>query len=258
MRVSDRTCGKVLCRLGRALHRARVLRSSDSEALLLGRPHAPGQPPHLQLEGSQQLPPPLLAPLLDPGPLDLDALQLLSDPGGRGSGRSARGGGSTLPEARHSPGCAPLPPHSPHPLPASRQQAVQAEEGRVAGAARTGPGSLVRSLVLAQGQRLATCPQSLCSMAKDAQLPLKLLVPLQQALGLPSIVLRVQRPGVTLGTMGPVPSCPLPTPRATSPPAPRPGFKGPPSDGEAALQPGIPGSLPQARPAAGRPRGWHR
>lgn len=158
MRVSDRTCGTVLCQLGRALHRARVLCCSDSEALLLGRPHAPGWPPHLQLEGSQQLLPPLLAPLLDPRPLDLDALQLLSDPGGRGSGGNARGGCSTLPKARHSPGCAPLLPHSPHPLPASRQQAVQAEEERVAGAARASPGSLVRSRVLAQGQHLAACP----------------------------------------------------------------------------------------------------
>lgn len=57
-------------------------------------------------------------------------------------------------------------------------------------------------------------------MTKDAQLPLKLLVPLQQALGLPSILLRVQRLGVMLGTMGSAPSCPLPAPRATSPATP--------------------------------------
>lgn len=42
-----------------------------------------GWAPHLELEGGQQLPLPLLTPLLDPSPLPLDALQLLSDPGGR-------------------------------------------------------------------------------------------------------------------------------------------------------------------------------
>lgn len=42
-----------------------------------------GWPPHLELERGQQLPLPLLTPLLDPGPPSLDALQLLSDPGGR-------------------------------------------------------------------------------------------------------------------------------------------------------------------------------
>lgn len=59
-----------------------------------------GPTPHLELEGGQQLPPPLLTPLLDPGPPLLDALQLFSDPAGQvESGRV--GGGSNLPEAHH-------------------------------------------------------------------------------------------------------------------------------------------------------------
>lgn len=64
--------------------------------------------PPLELEGSQQLLTPGCA-LLEPGPLCLDAQQLLSDPGGQAEWGSIWGG-STLPEAHpegrthHSPG----------------------------------------------------------------------------------------------------------------------------------------------------------
>lgn len=72
----------------------------------------------------------------------------------------------------------------------------------MAGTGLTGPGSLVCSRVLALSQFLATCPQSLCPRAQDAEEPPKLLVLLQQALGLFHILLGVQRPGVMPGTMG--------------------------------------------------------
>ena len=49
--------------------------------------------------------------------------------------------------------------------------------------------------MLALSQRLATCPQILCSRAQGIQEPLKLLVPLQQALGLPHVLLEMQRLG---------------------------------------------------------------
>lgn len=135
------------------------------------------------------------------------------------------------PVAAHGvPGSAPRPALSP-----SLQAAACAGRERGAGAAQTGLDSLVRSKVLAQGQLLPACLQSLCSMAKDAQQPPKLLVLLQQALGLPDIFLGVQRWGVTVA-----------------------GFRAPSSGGEVALQPRIPGSLPRGCPVPGRPRGWHR
>lgn len=122
-----------------------------------------------------------------------------------------------------------------------------------------GLGSLVCSRVLAQGQLLTTCLQSFCLMAKGAQEPPKVPVLLQQALGLPDIVLGGRGRGSCLGRWGQhhLAHC-WPQGHQQPPPQPLPIFKAPPSDGEAALQPCIPGPLPQACPAAGRPRVWHR
>lgn len=148
-----------------------------------------------------------------------------------GSGKAQ--GGSPLPKACCRPWCARFGP-TPRTL-SQPPGAGCAGRERGAGAAQTGLDSLVRSKVLAQGQLLPACLQSFCSMAKDAQQPPKLLVLLQQALGLPDIFLGVQRWGVMVV-----------------------GFRAPSSGGEVALQPRIPGSLPRGCPVPGRPRGWHR
>lgn len=86
-----------------------------------------GPAPHLELEGSQQLPPPLLTPALEPGPLCLDTLHLLSDPGGPGELEEGMG------EDSHRSARCTLP--SPPTLPAPGRLSVQAEKGSSAGAA---------------------------------------------------------------------------------------------------------------------------
>lgn len=49
--------------------------------------------------------------------------------------------------------------------------------------------------MLALSQLLAMCPQILCLRAQGIQEPVKLLVPLQPALGLPHVLLEMQRLG---------------------------------------------------------------
>lgn len=74
---------------------------------------------HLQLEGSQQLSPSLVTPLLDPGPLCLGTVQQLSDPGGRGEKRVL-----LCPEPLPHP---PLSSREPHPTQPPQKQSSGAE-----------------------------------------------------------------------------------------------------------------------------------
>lgn len=73
------------------------------------------------------------------------------------------------------------------------------------------------SWVLALNQLLAVCPQSLCPRPQGAQEPPKLPVLLQQAQGLPHVLLGVQRPEVMPGRMGVRTISPATAPGASCP-----------------------------------------
>lgn len=80
---SDHSCGFLMetakscaSRLGTEL-----CKQDHTASVLLGMSVSCRAGSHLQLEGSQQLDPSLLTPLLDPGPLGLGTVQQLSDPG---------------------------------------------------------------------------------------------------------------------------------------------------------------------------------